>query len=239
MKRLLGGGIAHLTRVRVSNVFLLDGGPGNRWLVDCGHWVERGVLLREIRRTGLAPRDITGLLLTHRHSDHAGNARFLRERFGIRIFAHRRDAEILDGTTPRPHMSPAGADPIVRILVAFENRWPSRVPVDRALDDGETAAGLEVHWTPGHTEGSVFYRHAETRSLLTGDSLLTSKPPLVIRRGLALAYRIFSTDVEGSVRAVREFHRAGHPYDNLLAGHGPPLLGGARERVLEFLARAE
>lgn len=236
--RRLPGGIFHLRRLLISNVFLIDGGPGSRWLIDTGHFLERGALVREIKRTGLAPRDVTGVLLTHRHSDHAGNARYLREKFGIKVFAHRSDAEILDGTIDRPHMSPIGSTPLVRIMVAFENRWPARVPIDRALGEGESIGGLEVHWTPGHTEGSVFYRHEATRTLLTGDSLLTSVPPLVIRRGLSLAYDIFSTNRANAVESVVAFHRAGHDYENLLAGHGPPLLGEARRKVLAFLEQA-
>ena len=69
------------------------------------------------------------------------------------------------------------------------------------FDRGDAPGGLEVHWTPGHTEGSVFYRHEATKTLLTGDSLLTSVPPLVIRRGLSLAYHIFSTSRDTASRA--------------------------------------
>ena len=236
--RRLPNGVYHLRRLLISNVFLVDGGPGDRWLVDCGHWLERAPLLREIKRTGFAPREITGVLLTHRHSDHAGNARWLRERFGVKVFAHRHDAEILDGTKPRPFMDPKGARPDVRLLVAFENRWPSRVPVDRALEEGDRVAGLEVHHIPGHTDGSVFLRDEKTRTLMTGDSLLTAIPPLVRRTGLALAYPIFSSDRERAIRSVLAFHRAGHAYENLLAGHGVPMVGDARARVMEYLGRA-
>ena len=237
MRRLYDS-VYHLRRLLISNVFLVDGGPGNRWIVDSGHWLERAPLLREIKRTGLAPRDVTGVLLTHRHSDHAGNARWLRERFGVKVHAHRRDAEILDGTRPRPYMDPKGARADVRLLVAFENRWPSRTPVDRALDEGDVVAGLEVHHTPGHTDGSVFYRDAKTGTLMTGDSLLTAIPPLVRRTGLALAYPIFSSDRERAIASVLAFHRAGHAYQNLLAGHGVPMIGDARARVLEYLQKS-
>lgn len=228
----------HFRRLIISNVFLVDGGPGDRWLVDCGHWLERGALLREIRRTGFRPADITGVLLTHRHSDHAGNARFLHDRFGLKILAHEEDAAILSGARVRPYMDPAGGRADVRVMVAFENRWPARVPVERALVQGDRVAGLEVHWMPGHTEGSVFYRHDATRTLLTGDSLLTAIPPLVRRAGFSLAYPIFSTDVSRAVGSVLAFHRAAHGYENLLAGHGRPVLGEARSKVDAWLARS-
>ena len=230
-------GVKHLRLVLVSNVYLLEGGAGDRFLVDTGHWSERATLLLELRRHGLSPSDLTGVLLTHRHSDHAGNARFLQRRFGVRIFAHRHDAEVLAGLAPREKLVRGEGSRLAGFIAEFENRWPARVAVDRALDDGDTIAGLEVHWIPGHTEGSVFYRHASTRSLLTGDSLLTAVPPLVVRRGFALPYVTFTKDLPQAIESVRAFHRRGIEYDNLLAGHGPPLVGGARRAALEFLEK--
>lgn len=55
------GQFRHLHHVRVSNVYLLDGGPGDRWLVDCGHWSERATLLWELRRAGVRPSELTGV----------------------------------------------------------------------------------------------------------------------------------------------------------------------------------
>src|SRR5512139_3502608 len=88
------------SRVRgmlVSNVFVLDGGPGDRFLVDTGHRLERPMLLAGLRRLPFAPRELTGVLLTHHHSDHAGNAAWLRETFGVPIVAHAADAAVLRG----------------------------------------------------------------------------------------------------------------------------------------------
>src|SRR5207248_2081682 len=109
---------------------------------------------------------------------------------------------------------------------------------DRALEDGETIGGIEVHHTPGHTEGSVFYRHAPTKALLTGDMLLTAIPPLVLKKGMSLPYVTFSNDLALAEESVRAFHRSDLDYDHLLPGHGDPLVGGARRKALDFLARA-
>jgi glyoxylase-like metal-dependent hydrolase (beta-lactamase superfamily II) len=233
--RKVVGAIRHLHNVRISNVFLLDGGRGDRWLVDCGHWSERATLLWELRRSGLSPGDLTGVLLTHRHSDHAGNARFLQRRFGLKIHAHRRDAEILAGEAPRARLKRHGGSLVAGVLAEIENLWPARVRCDRALDDGDSIAGLEVHHTPGHTEGSVFYRHEATGALLTGDMLLTAIPPLVYRKGMSLAYVTFSSDLAQAEESVRAFHRSGIEYEHLLPGHGPPIVGGARRAAMEFL----
>lgn len=232
----MGRVVGHIHRFRnvlFSNVFLLDGGRGDRWLVDCGHWSERMSLVLALRRHGLAPRDLTGVLLTHLHSDHAGNARFL-QRHGARIVAHRRDAETL-ATRARTRMRRGTGSFAAGVLAEFENRLPSVLEVDRAVDEGEQIAGLEVHHVPGHTDGSVFYRHEATSALLSGDSLLTALPPLVYRSGFALPYGTFSVDLALAERSVRAFHERGVPYEHLLPGHGRPLIGGARGKVLEFL----
>lgn len=229
--------IRHLHRLRISNVFLIDGGPGDRWLVDTGHALERPLLLLELRRAGLTPRALTGVLLTHRHSDHAGSAAFL-QRHGARVYAHRADADVLAGRAERPRLVRGEGDAIAGLFARVENHFPAAaLEVDGALEDGDAIAGLEVHAVPGHTAGSVFYRHEGTRALLSGDMLLAAHPPLTLRRGLAMPYPSFTTDMPLAYASLRAFHDKGLPYEHLLAGHGPPIRGGARDRVLEMLAR--
>jgi len=220
----------------VSNVYLLDGGPGDRWLVDSGHWSERWQLLRELRASGLRPSDLTGVLLTHYHSDHAGNAGYLQRAHGVKVIAHRADAEVLEGTASRPVMGERG-NLLERALCAVENRFPSKTRVDRALDGGDTVASMEVHAVPGHTDGSVFFRHAATGCLLTGDTLLTARPPLTLVRDVVRAHDAFSADVRRAFASLDAFHAAGWHYDHVLAGHGRPLVGNARSRVLRALSR--
>lgn len=219
-------------------MFLIDGGPGDRWLIDTGHPLERPMLLLELRRARLRPRDLTGVLLTHRHSDHAGNAAYL-QRQGVRVYAHRADAEVLAERAPRPLLSRGEGEVLAGLFAAIENRFPAAsLEVDVALEEGDAIAGLEVHSVPGHTDGSVFYRHVRTRALISGDTLLTAHPPLTIRKGLALPYPSYATDLPRAHASLRAFHDKDLPYEHLLAGHGPPLRGRARERVLEMLERA-
>jgi glyoxylase-like metal-dependent hydrolase (beta-lactamase superfamily II) len=233
------GPFHRLRGMLVSNVWLLDGGAGDRWLVDSGHPAERLALLASLRATGLAPRDLTGVLLTHRHVDHAGNSAFLRRAFGVRVLAHARDAAVLEGRADKPPIVSRTGDRLAWLLAQFENRTRTRVVVDRALEGGDVVAGLEVHHAPGHTDGSVLYRHAGTRSLLSGDTLLAAIPPLTIRQGMCLPHPDFSDDRAAAIAALRAFHAAGHAYENLLAGHGRPILGGAREQAMALVARAE
>lgn len=235
--RSIVGPLRRFSSLTVSNVYLLDGGPGARWLLDCGHPLERPLLLAELRATGLRPSELTGVLLTHHHSDHAGNAGYLRERFGLRVYAHEADARALEGRGEAPLEAPHGTW-IDRAFLRVEALFPARTKVDAVLEPGETVAGLEVHWVPGHTEGSVFFRHEPTRTLLTGDTILTAFPPLTLRAGLTLTYPAYARDLARSHESLLAFHAAGHAYDNVLAGHGKPLLGDARARVLDVMQMA-
>ena len=230
--------VGPLHRVRgllASNVFVLDGGPGDRWVVDTGHPLERRTLLAGLRSAGFSPSELSGVLLTHRHSDHAGNAAYLRRTFGLPVLAHREDAAILDGRATQPPLRASSGDRIAWAFAQIENRTATRVPIDRALEDGDTVGSLEVHHVPGHTEGSIFFRHAGTRSLLSGDMLLAAVPPLTIVQRMCLPHPDYAVDLAQALDSLRRFHATGLEYDNLLAGHGRPILGGGRERAEELL----
>lgn len=236
--RRVVGPLFRLRGLVVSNVWVLDGGHGDRWVIDTGHPSERLTLLAGLRKVGFSPRDFTGVLLTHRHSDHAGNAAFLRRAFGIRIFAHKSDAEVLEGRARPPKLVATARDPITRAFTKIENATRTRVPVDRALDDGEAVGSLEVHHAPGHTSGSVLYRHAGTSSLLSGDALLAAVPPLTIVQRMCLPPADYSEDRDAALDSLRRLHASGAEYENLLSGHGRPILGGARHAAERLLERA-
>lgn len=233
--RRVVGPFFRLRALFVSNVWVLDGGPGDRWVIDTGHPSERPTLLAGLRSLPFAPRDFTGVLLTHRHSDHAGNAAYLRRAFGLRIFAHRNDAEVLEGRRAAPRLVAAARDPITRAFVAIENATRTRAPVDRALEDGEAVGSLEVHHAPGHTAGSVLYRHAGTSSLLSGDALLAAVPPLTIVQRMCLPPADFAEDRAAALASLRRLHAAGVDYENLLSGHGRAIRGGARRAAERML----
>lgn len=74
---------------------------------------------------------------------------------------------------------------------------------------------------PGHTEGSVFYRHDATETLLSGDTLLAAHPPLTLRAGLAPPYPTFSIDVAEALASLRSFHDRGFGYRNSWPGTVP------------------
>jgi glyoxylase-like metal-dependent hydrolase (beta-lactamase superfamily II) len=224
--------------LHLANVYLLTDTSGGKWLIDSGYRLEWWRLERALRKVGVKPSELSGLLLTHRHSDHAGNAWYFQQKYGVRLYAHRADAEILAGRATRGRLRRQNLSIIAGVFGVIENRWPAPlVEVDEPLDDGDLVGELEVHWVPGHTEGSIFLHHPPTNSLFTGDNLITAHPPLVIRPGLCLTYASFTVDMDQARTSVAAFFAKKLPYKHVFPGHGKPL-ANVEEEVRRFVASA-
>jgi glyoxylase-like metal-dependent hydrolase (beta-lactamase superfamily II) len=227
-------------RLRVSNVWLLEDGRHGRFLVDTGHPLERPLLAWSLWRAGVRQRgDLQGILLTHRHSDHAGNAAWLRERFGCPVVCHPEDARCLTGERCAPPLR-RGLGPLhAEVLCAIEDRFPARCVVDDMFEPGRWKWGFQVVHVPGHTEGSVMLHHEPSRVLFSGDSILAGIPPLRFVRLPSLAVPAFSVDVDTSRREVRSFLKALPPTDALCAGHGPLIDSQVEQHLRRLLGPEE
>jgi glyoxylase-like metal-dependent hydrolase (beta-lactamase superfamily II) len=148
-------------------------GPGSVALVDPGPSSTLPALRRELESAGVSLGDVSALLLTHIHLDHAGAAGTLvREHPHLRVYVHERGA---------PHM----ADPSKLLASAarlygdaMDQLWGEVAPVPgealQVLSGGErlTVGGrqLDVAYTPGHASHHVSYFSAETGVAFIGDT---------------------------------------------------------------------
>ncbi len=227
--RTVRRGLHLVSRVRISNVWLLEEPGAPPWIVDTGHPLERPILARALHRAGI--ERLSGVLLTHRHSDHAGNAAWLRDRFRCPVACHPADAPFLDGTTPPPPLSRRGAPAPIELLCRIEDRWPARTAVDEVYEPGRWRGPWEVVHAPGHTEGSSMLYHGPTGTLFSGDVLLAGIAPFrsFVRPGLAVGG--FSLDVDACRSRVRAWLADAPPIGALCAGHGPPVTGDVGQRL--------
>ncbi len=104
--------------------------------------------------------DVSQILLTHGHLDHAGAASALARRLCVPIVGpHRDDAFLIEG------LADSGARYGLADAAAFEP--------DRWLEDGDVVCvgrvELEVIHTPGHTPGHVVFFERATGSAIVGD----------------------------------------------------------------------
>lgn len=154
----------------IASYLIADG--DNLSLIDTGPATTMETLLSGIKSAGFDPEQVTQLILTHVHLDHAGAAGSLLERLPrARVMVHRAGA---------PHM----VDPSKLLASAsrlfredMERLWGDMVPVpaDRMviLDDRATVRVggrvLRALYTPGHAYHHLAYYEPETRSLFAGD----------------------------------------------------------------------
>lgn len=113
-------------------------------LVDVGSFGQRALLISQLAELGLKPADVTDLLLTHSHYDHAINWTLFT---GATIVIGR---EELEWSVEQPW----GETPVPELYVRELQRWPTL----RTVEDGdEVIPGITAHLTPGHTPGSLVF----------------------------------------------------------------------------------
>jgi glyoxylase-like metal-dependent hydrolase (beta-lactamase superfamily II) len=152
----MGVMMLHLVRIAVpgANAFLIRG--ARTILVDCGGAAHRDVLCAALAREGLAPSDLTLLLLTHAHAATAGNARWLQQAHRVPVAIHGADAPILATGCDRPHRPVSATAALVGWLddPHFEPVIPD-VVLGHSTPLWRHGVGATAVHTPGHTIGSV------------------------------------------------------------------------------------
>jgi glyoxylase-like metal-dependent hydrolase (beta-lactamase superfamily II) len=156
-------------------------GPGGVALVDPGPSSTLPTLRRELADAGISLDDVTAILLTHIHLDHAGaTGTLVRERPALKVWVHRQGAPHL--IDPSKLLSSAtrlyGAD--------MDRLWGEVAPVPAAsvvvLEGSERieAGGraLDVAYTPGHASHHVSYLSADSGIAFVGDTAGVRLAPL-------------------------------------------------------------
>jgi glyoxylase-like metal-dependent hydrolase (beta-lactamase superfamily II) len=207
--------------VRISNVWLLETNDG-RFLFDAGHPIERLTLRAQLWRAGVrGPGDLRGVILTHRHSDHAGNASWLRRTFDCAVYCHEADAPYLTGSQTAPRLHRPGLSWYGSVMCKIEDTFPARTTIDDVFTEGEWRFGLHIFPVPGHTEGSALLYHQPSKTLFTGDSILAGLPVQRLWIRLYFASTTFSDDAERAQREVEAVLRSLPSTEILCSGHGP------------------
>ncbi len=210
------------------NGFMLRDDDGQVTLIDMGVASSGAKVLAGLRSIGSDPGDVTRLLLTHCHPDHAGGAAYVARETGRSVDVHADDAGyVRSGTQPDP-------DPTSRIGKLFRKLPEPKteaVPVGEELYDGQViqvAGGIRVVHTPGHSPGHAAFLHEDSGVLITGDSIFNVLgrrwPPKMLCSNFAMTQQTA--------------HRLGElEYTVAAFTHGPEIRDNPREAIRKFLAR--
>ncbi|UCF49485.1 MAG: MBL fold metallo-hydrolase [Thermoplasmatales archaeon] len=144
-----------------GNVFLVDY-RGKKILVDSGHKSMNSILLKTLK--DLQVDKLDGLVLTHAHYDHTGNANTIFNRYGCDVFVHKNEVNLIarginakgKGTTPamRLMMFLYGALHLKKMQLDPVN--PS-IHVDNIYKIKNFGPNTYLMHTPGHSDGSLSF----------------------------------------------------------------------------------
>jgi glyoxylase-like metal-dependent hydrolase (beta-lactamase superfamily II) len=174
-----------------SNVYLLAG--KTLVLVDTGMPQDSVGILQEIAALGRRPQDVSHILITHAHLDHAGSLAFLQKATGAKVVASSAERGYIAGEKKLWQMNREGIGGKLFKAALFiaETFFYTFQPaaVDIACAGGEKIdwnGGIQVIATPGHSLGSVSYLLPGKSILFTGDALTGApEPRLPPRSGCA------------------------------------------------------
>ncbi|HEV8361194.1 MAG TPA: MBL fold metallo-hydrolase [Candidatus Thermoplasmatota archaeon] len=193
-------------------------------LIDTSKDAAAKAILDYLPKTRLQPRDITNIIVTHCHPDHAGGLHTVKAQApAARVAAHEADAETIGGKAYpyRPINGP----------VPFKG-----VRVDDRLQDGQRYEGLRVIHTPGHTPGSIALLDEERSLLLAGDSFNTdpgSGP--IVTNGVGPMSDDYNSDPAEHRASVKKL--AAFDFEVAILGHGEAVTKGASTKVKELARR--
>jgi glyoxylase-like metal-dependent hydrolase (beta-lactamase superfamily II) len=178
----------HCVNLGVTTSYLLQGEDGVL-VIDTGYARDYAKFRAELARAGVALDEITALLLTHGHDDHAGFAAQLREETGARLIVHRDALPLLRGeqmTGVGMSFLNARVFGLALMYALLSGRQFGYPPVtlreDDIVVDGDDDEVLrslgfdaEIVATPGHTSGSISVMTPQGRTFC-GDAAMNFLP---------------------------------------------------------------
>lgn len=200
-----------------SNVYLVIGNDG-LFVVDTGTKGNADKIAEYIKKLGRQPTEVSTIILTHYHMDHAGSAKDLKEITGAKVAASQEDAKIISGAEsyPKPKYFLMRAASLIKA--------PS-VDVDIVLKEGDSIGGLTVLSMPGHTAGSIMLLDTQKKVLFSGDTLRYEKGKV------STGPEHFTWDSDKQKESLKR--TATLDFEILLPGHNEPLVGNAAAAVRE------
>jgi hydroxyacylglutathione hydrolase len=194
-------------------------------LIDTGFGSDAEETEQLIKEAGVSPEELHLIVNTHYHSDHVGSNFHFQKNYGVRIAAHKWDADLINSCDPESCSAEWLDQPVE----------PYRVDT-KLSDNDEINTGnrtLKVLHTPGHTLGHISLYEPEEKILICGD--LFHKNDI----GWLNIFREGVTSIQRSIESLDRLST--HRIQQAFSGHGPQMenplaaIDTARERFEKWL----
>ncbi len=200
----------------IANVFLVEAGD-KKVLIDTAEHGREIQLEKALAKVGVQPKDISLVICTHGHYDHAGGAKYLKEKYGIPVMLGAGDIPMV-ASEKMPHLSPyTFGDLLVRTFIANKTFIPAFVPdyaVSQDFDLRTLGIDGDVMVLPGHTHGSLAI--AFGKNVFVGDLFRGG----LVSHGTACRH-FFKPEVDKTRENVQKLLDKG--YDMFYCGHSGPV----------------
>jgi glyoxylase-like metal-dependent hydrolase (beta-lactamase superfamily II) len=205
--------------------------------IDAGMKSTGSEMLAAIEEIGRKPAEVSAVLLTHWHNDHAAGAAELAKHSGAPVYYSAREAGHLTrelaskGLRGRLSAMVPETGPLVLLKGLLGNAPQQAVEATEFVRGGDmVAGGFEAIETPGHTIGHLSYYYAAGRVLFCGDALA------VIGGRLRLMARPVTEDLVLARESV--LRCLDRPIEFVCPGHREPLVHNGPEecaRLREYV----
>lgn len=198
-------------------------------LIDTGFGSETKDTVKLMKEAGVSPEDLHLIVNTHYHSDHVGGNFHFQKIYGVRIAAHKWEADLINACDPEACSAEWLDQPVE----------PYQVDI-KLSDNDEIHTGnstLKVLHTPGHTLGHISLYEPEEEVLICGD--LFHKNDIgwlnIFREGVGSIQRsLESLDRLSKLRIQQAYSGHGPRIENPLAA-----IDAARGRFEKWLSMPE
>ncbi|OGO03558.1 MAG: hypothetical protein A2Y60_05475 [Chloroflexi bacterium RBG_13_54_9] len=211
---------------RGANVFLLA--DQTLALIDTGFAGNAERIIAYIRKIGRQPQELSHIILTHNHPDHAGSANQLKALTRASIMAHPAEA-IMEADPGATQASSRGPIPRWFAGMLTSPFHSAHIKADVFINEGDMIpflGGLRVLHTPGHTPGSICLFLEKQNAIFVGDVVLNHGDKL--SRPLPNP----STDLDQAKESLRKLAQLS--FDACFFSHGEPILENASERIRQL-----
>lgn len=180
-------------------------------LVDAGMPGQLNEIREAVEKAGVSFETITAVILTHQDIDHVGSIESLIKELpkSITVYAHAEDKPYIEGEKEPIKMNRQRVAQMLEQVPAemrsqvesiFLN--PPQAKVNQTVEDGEWLpffGGLQVIYTPGHTPGHISLYHRNSKTLVTGDAMVSENGKLLGPSAQA------TPDMEEALKSLKKF----------------------------------